>query len=483
MMCRALAVLAFAAVLLTATAPLHAQAAWEYAPYRVRIWLALEQVPQLPPEFVAVWSEQLKARAASVLGAVWEVEAEAVPPALQADMFWRLEDLTAERVAAVAKEGVRSDKLYLVNIVTDAAGYRVAVRELDGRTRQMGPAALRTAPALADVPGAVWDAVYESFTPLARIERVDDKLIAARLRAGGLIVDSESPALIEPGMVLSPYLRRNDRSGEPVKNGVAPLPWTLLAVESRTDSLLSCRMYSGYRSAIPTRGGARLERLAMLIRPRYATTRLVLESRAADGRPLVGYDLYSKLPADTEAEPELIGSSDSFGSLELLRGDGTIRLFYIKSGRQLLGRLPIVPGQAPELVVKLPDDDSRLQAEGFISALQSRALDLVARREILAARFRRQLKDQKYADAQTLLDDFRKLETQVDLRRSLDEAQQDMRATDKLTQTRIDKLFAEARKLLNLKALSDEMLNELNRELIAARSGQTAGGGAAKTTN
>lgn len=469
---------AAAALLLTAMTAQSAfgQAAWEYSPYRVRVWLALESVPQLPADLVAPWGARLQSRSEAVLGAVWQVETEPAPLALREDLLTRLDLLTPERVASVAKEAIRNDKLYLAAIRTAPGGYEIAVRELDGRTRQAGPIVRRTAAGLDGLPSALWDALYESFTPIVRIERVEDKQIIARLRAGGLIVDPASPALIEPGKVLSPLLRRNDRSGEPTKNGISTLAWTLLAVESRTDSLLMCKVYSGFRSAIPTRGGVRLERLAMLTRPRFEGTRLIVESRGEKSRPLAGYDLYSVPPEDPKAEPELIGSTDSFGSLELLRGDGSIRLLYIKSGRQLLARLPLVPGQAQELTVKLADDDSRLQAEGFVVALQGRALDLVARREILAARFRARVKERKFADAQKLLDSFRTLETQQDLRKSLDDAQRSVKASDKLTQTRIDKLFADARGLLNLKALRPEMLNELTGELAAARSGETAGG-------
>lgn len=471
--------LAVAALLLTVLTAESAfgQAAWEYSPYRVRVWLALEAAPQLPAELLAPWGEQIQLRSETALGAVWQVETEPAPPVLREDLLTRLELLTPERIASVAKEAVRNDKLYLAAIRTSPGGYEVAVRELDGRTRQVGPVARRIAAGLDGLPPALWDALYESFTPIVRIERVEDKQITARLRAGGLIVDPASPALIEPGMVLSPLLRRNDRSGEPTKNGIAPLAWTLLEVESRTDSLLTCQVYSGYRSAIPTRGGVRLERLATLTRPRFEGTRLVVESRDQNSRPLAGYDFYSMPAGDVAAEPELIGSTDSFGSLELLRGDGSIRLLYIKSGRQLLARLPLVAGQAPELTVKLADDDSRLQAEGFVVALQGRALDLVARREILAARFRARLKERKFADAQKLLDEFRTLETQQNLRRSLEDAQRSVKAADTLTQTRIDKLFADARGLLNLKALRPEMLNELTGELAAARSGETAGSG------
>ena len=94
----------------------------------------------------------------------------------------------------------------------------------------------------------------------------------------------------------------------------------------------------------------------------------------------------------------------------------------------------------------------------------------LTRREILAARLRSRLKEGKLAEAQQLLDEFRQLQTQANLRRDLEQFRQQSRSPDRLTQTRIDKLLADAQKILLLKPLSDELLTQLTRELSAARS-------------
>lgn len=449
------------------------QAAWEYSPYQVRVWIALEPVPQLPDELIPGLAESLAARSESVFGAVWQLEAAAAPPALQADLLHGLDSLTAERIAAVAKEGLSADKLYVASITAAPHGYNLAVREVDGRARQIGPVERASLPALESLSPTLWDLIVHSFIPIARVERIEEEQAVLRLRAGGLIVDPASSALIEKGMVLRPVLRRNDRAGEPAKTGgITAVPWTLIRVDERADARLACSLFSGYRGALPTRGSARTERLALLVKPRWESTRLVLQSRADHSKRLAGYDVYSRSPEETE--PELIGATDSFGSLDLARRDGSVQLLFVKNGRQLLARLPIVPGQAPELTVQMADDEGRLQAEGFVVAFQGRALDLVARRQIIASRFRARLAEGKLAEAQELLDEFRRLETRLDLSRALDEAQQSVSASDRLTQTRIDKLLTDARKLLNVKELSDELLNQLTRELTAARTGAPA---------
>jgi hypothetical protein len=467
-----LALLVAGAMLLPAIWPAAArgQAAWEYTPYQVRVWIALEETPQLPDELVPSLAEFLTRRAESVRGAVWQLEAQAAPAAIRSELLSGLESLTAERLAAVAKDGLSGDKLYLAAIRVAPQGFDLALREVDSRSRQLGPVARGSAASLDLLPTVLWDLIAAEFTPLVRIERVTDDQVVARLRAGGLVIDPASTALVQPGAVLRPVIRRNDRTGQPAKvGGINAVPWTLMRVEQRSNSLLECKVFSGYRGAIPSRGGARTDRLALLVRPRFERTSLVLESRSASKKRLAGYEVSSRLPEETDPVP--LGATDSFGTLDLRSEGGGLRMLYVKNGRQLLARLPIVPGQAEQLVASLADDEGRLQAEGFVMALQSRAIDLVARRQIIAARLRARLKDGKIDEAQTLLEDFRKLETRIDLSRSLDEAKQGLVAGDRVTQARIDKLFADAGKLLAVKQLSDELLNELTRELAAAKGG------------
>jgi hypothetical protein len=463
-----LAILIFAVVVPTQFA--HAQAAWEYSPYRVRVRIALEQTPQLPPAIVASLGEMIAARAETVLGAVWQVETAAATAALRDELLYGGE-LPVDKIAALSPEELSGDKLLLAAIVRRGGGFHVTVREVDCRTRQLGAAINRTAISLPALRPAVWDALLESFTPLAKIEMVEENRITARLRAGGLIVDPASRALVEPGMVLRPILRRNDRTGQPLKGGIQAIPWTLLAVEKRNDALLTTTLSSGFRTTIPTRSSSRSERLALLVRPRWPSTRLLLRARTDATKPLAGYEIHVKPPGASAEQTELLGVTDVDGAVDLSRGDGKLQLLYVKSGKQLLARLPVLPGQSESLVASVVDDDRRLQAEGLVLAMQSRALDLVARREILASRFRARLKSGQLAEAQQLLDDFRKMETRQELARDLDQYRQRISSPDRLTQLRIDKLFADAQKLLALRQLSDEMLGQLTRELSAARSG------------
>ena len=113
--------------------------------------------------------------------------------------------------------------------------------------------------------------------------------------------------------------------------------------------------------------------------------------RQQPDQPLVGYEVYSRPPED-EQSTELIGRTDWRGELWIERdARQPIQLLFVRNGQQLLGKLPLVPGDQPLLVAPLRDDELRLEAEGFLLGVQENLVDLVARREVLAVRIRREI--------------------------------------------------------------------------------------------
>jgi len=453
-----------------------AQAAWEFSPYDVKVCLALGHEPEFTPAFAALAREELVNRADTVFFATWKLAAMSPNPAIAGQMLTHWDDLAFDDIKVGDAELVKGDKLYLVAVTRDRGEYLVRGRELDLKTRVMGPTLERRCGALPAIPLACWDIITATFIPLAKIESILDKSVIARVRAGGLITDPGSPALIQPGDALRPIIRRNERNGEPTKNGIQPIAWTVLSVQSRHGSLLDCSIASGYRTPLPTRANARMERLAVVARPRLPTTRVVLQSRGKDPHPLTGYEVFVKGIDDKPTE--LLGVTDWRGSIEVPRGDVLVRTLYIKNGNQLLARLPLVPGDQPDAVATTAEDDFRLRTEGYVMALQGRVTDLVARREILAARIRKRISEGKLNEADDLLKDYGKLETRDDLIKELDARQGEIGDNDaileKVTKQRINNLMGEARNLLLNKFLDPETKNVLAREVEKARGGNTA---------
>ena len=134
-----------------------------------------------------------------------------------------------------------------------------------------------------------------------------------------------------------------------------------------------------------------------------------------------------------------------------------------------MARLPVIPGIHHPLDVPLPDDNPRLKAEATLIALRENLIDLVARRNILLARIRKQIDSDKLDEASRLLNQFEELEGRAQFNRELNKQEQLHRSTDPQIQHRIDKLFRETRVVLG-HFLDARAASKLRDELNAAQS-------------
>jgi hypothetical protein len=445
--------------------PVSAQESWEYSPYQVQIWLVLPDDPTWRVGNFEQLKQVLLGRAESKFGPSWECVVDQAPDTIAGEVRIALADLKVDQVQSVVPQGFKADKIYLVAIAEDIGSFLVRIRELDYRARQFGMVRELDVPQRDALPWRIWDGIVQAFTPIAKIERVDKMDVTARIKAGGLITEDDSAAWIRTGAALLPVIRRNDRFGEPANNGISRVAWTMLEVLEQDGVQLKCKLHTGYRSPIPSKGTARLERLALLVQPQFPSTRLHLRSRDKQAVPLVGYEVWRKTQG---LEGELIGRTDWRGDIELPREEaGQLQTLLIKSGGQLLARLPLVPGQEPRMEAAVVNDDLRVQAEGILQSFQSRIMDLEARRQITAIRMRAKIKERKFDEAQQLLEEFRTIDTREQMKRLLD--QQVIRSNDPTTQKRIEKLFVDANTLL-FKFLDPNMGIALQTELIQAKA-------------
>jgi hypothetical protein len=437
-------------------------------------------------------SETIRRRADIEVGAPWSASVAAPPEALWAAVAFDIEDVSAEDIQQAAETALADDKIILLAVAGTPWDTTLKVRELDCRTRRFGPLVERRVRNPSEYAMAAFEAVREAFTPITRIELGQGKTAVVRVRAGGLILEPNSPAHIETADVLLPILRTNDRYGKPMPGRISEIPWTLLQVTARSrdnPSVLNCSIHSGMRSPIRGRVSARRQRFAMLLRPAGECTDLVVEGRARqrDEVPprLAGLEIYSKIPPveppqekgpeeeqleEKRNPPEFLGYTDWRGKLRIPpTKDGEMRLLYVKNGGQLLARLPIVPGASPMQLAQVPDDNPRLQAEGQIRGLSGEIMDLVAQRQILAIRIRKRIEEGKLDEAEDLLDDFRSLKTRSDMQKSLDQQRQrQLPSPYSSVQTRIDQLYGETRSMLG-KYLDPVLAGQLTQELRQAR--------------
>ncbi len=464
---RGVSVLLWVGLVLAGSSQLPAQATWEYSPYSLKVWLALDNAAELSPGLVQRIQQAVSERAWVVAGATWRVDVALCPAPLASDVARRPERVTVADVQPLAPDLLKQDdKLLLLGIRDDLTGLTIAVRELDCRTRFWQPPVTRRVSQPGRVADEAFAALADAFVPFGRIETAKGKEAAIRVRADGLITGEQCPARIAAGDVLVPIIRRNDRLGEPLENGIQQASWTFLTVGERRGPQWQCQVYSGMTSPLGGRSSARTVRLALRAQPRGETTDLFVRTQGDTPAPLGGYEVYSKPPEGEDAA--LLGVTDWRGRIQVGRQPNLLQILYVRNGGQLLARLPVVVGLEPSVSIQVTNDDPRLFAEGYVKGLQNRIMDLVARRELYVARFRRHIQNKELDQAKTLLETFRGLENRSDLSRQLDQQVQRIKSDDRRVQAKIDKLFTDTRQLL-LKFLDPRTSNQLADELLRAQ--------------
>jgi len=467
-----------------------AQESWEFSPYKVRVWVAIDSSAGLTPAYRKQLDKTLEQRAESQMPAVWDLSTSSPPGALAAAMSLDLNSVQRADVERVAADVLDCDKLMLLSVRATSRAFQVQAREMDGRTRRFGPVIERSVRQLRMLDAECFSAILSAFGAMVRIEQGEGRHLTVRLRAGGLITDRASPAYIAEGDVLQPVIRRNDRLGQPTSINV--VQWTYLQVERRSEinpNLLEVYVHSGWRSPIRGNTGSRREQYAFVIRPTHVSTNLLVEARPLrrgdEPYPLEGMEIYSKRPsteppsqlpeerqaAEKRNPPEYLGRTDWRGAVAIPRGDLPLRLLYIKNGSQLLARLPIVPGLDLSQVAQVPDDDPRLQAEGYIKGYNGELTDLVAQRQMYATQIRKRLAEGQVAEAEKLLERFRELPSRNNMVRELDQQQTRQKTSPTRTvQQRIERLYADTRKMVT-KYLDPSLDGALLTELNQARAG------------
>jgi hypothetical protein len=370
-----------------------------------------------------------------------------------------------------------NDKLTLIRVAPHRGGFLVEARELDCRTRQWSDVIARRAPHTSLVALEAFRAVQEAFRPVARIEQVKGQAVTVRLRAGGLVETSDSPAHFPEEMVLVPVVRLNDRHGLPRENGIQVAPWAYIAPKETIGAgRLDCDLVAGVATPLGARSSSRIEKYGLAAPVRHEKTDVIIRARPLSRTdtepppPLAGYEVHERLPGAEDLT--FVARTDWRGLVEIGKTDHPLRVLYVKNGNRILSKFPVVPGLLPQVEVNVMNDDRRLEVEGFVSGLQSRIMDLVIAREVLALRIRNRVRDGKLDEAEALMKEFRLLPSrdQVQAELNREEARQRLLPTDNATKAQINKLFGDTRDLIT-QHLEPTLAQALDKELMAARSG------------
>jgi len=459
-MIRLIAIVLTMALLSWRTISATAQDAWEYTPYEVQVYLTAAPGETLSDQQWNTIAQHLHDRADTVVGGAWRLKVERPPAELQAALAGGLEALKAEHVPAIVPP---PDKVIVLAVRSNPEA-AIDAREFDSRSLQWSAVQSRAALQGVRLPREAFLALTEAFSPLAQVAEVRGKEALLRLRAEGFAPRDPAWQWTQVGDVFRGVLRSNERSGQ--ARGVQEIPWTLLEVAEVTPTGVLCHIESGVRGAISAKRG-RSEVVALLVRPTRGETRLELHARTADAKPLAGYDVYATDRAGSKIER--LGRSDRTGSVIVPSGEAKYRILLVKDGQELLARLPIVPGLAPSVTARIPDDARRLEVEAFVVGLQESVVDLVARRAVLLARAESRLDADDVEAAEKLIEEVRRMETREQLQQRIAVERRRFTSDDPTVQRKIDRLFDDTTQLLG-RYLNPADVESLLRRLREERS-------------
>ncbi|MGN6136776.1 MAG: hypothetical protein ACTHOU_20030 [Aureliella sp.] len=208
------------------------------------------------------------------------------------------------------------DKLFLVRIERGIEEYRVAVGELDCPMRHFGPTLAGATVNWKNVPSVAVDCFVRAFAPVARIEEANGRVVGLRTRAGGLI-GQRNPAFIQPGDVLQPMIRRDDRRG--VATLLEPIPWTYIAITSGDGIRIEGTVLSALGNILQGKQTRRAQRVALRVRPTgdHSDIKVVMRTDLSQAQP--GCQVYER-DLMTE-ELRLVGNTDWRGIITIDRPD------------------------------------------------------------------------------------------------------------------------------------------------------------------
>lgn len=392
--------------------------------YRVRIEVVFGDEPLLTESVRERTLHDLRSRIRAVFGATWRADVidsrERTITSID-----RLGDLRPDEVTVGADAEL--DKVFVVAVpgrdANDPLGRLVVGGiELDVATGRLGTVVTRSTARADRIGATILAVVYATFSPLAVVERVEGDSAAFRSVAAGLITAAEDRLVARPGDTFAPYLRYFDKTGTLVR--VQRIPSTYLRASETTGPSMLASIVSAYRAPLGTRINRRVEILALAVHATREETRVRLVRSGRAKTPAAGttVEIVRKLRVRDAAIGEPFESmSDRDGIVRVPRTEGSeFSWLYVKSGRSVIARVPVLAGAESQVDVEVPDDRPRLEVEGGIDLLMGDLVDTVAKRETLLNRIQVLARNGDWDTVDELLPELDRIPTSAEFETRLD---------------------------------------------------------------
>ncbi len=362
-------------------------ASWEFLPYRIVVYVEFDAAPDWTSDARGTFVSELESRAHSLVGGVWDLRVAEAP----ADLRWNsTADIARVAGDSVLAAALDADKLMLVGVGRSIDGRRECrIREFDLRSENWGPVFASSQPSRVGLTDGLAAALWAAFRPLLRVEAMPGPgLIVACVRGGELPIATPAHSLVREGWAFRPLVRHFDARGRTLKNGVFPIDWTLLIVDSAGGAMARCHVATGIEDPLDLKLDGRTEYFGLAaITPRKTSTELTVRARGTQ-RPLEDIEILAQRPS--EKSPRLVGRTDSQGTIKL-ESNGDVATIFLRSGDDLLARFPLVAGLDRSVTAQVNDNGRRLESGQLVTRLSDELIDLVAQETALKTRFRRQV--------------------------------------------------------------------------------------------
>jgi hypothetical protein len=427
----------------TLGAGVHAQSVWERTPYRTAIILIVADNTDLPSQADVRLQNELEIQIDAHIGGAWNAVFETPPSEMRERLLGGEDRLSMD---FIPEEWISQyDKLLWIVIKGGAPRYSIRAGDFDVQTQTPSP----VIDARSSHPGALaiqsFRTLCLAFTPLARVEEVEEDQVGLRLRAASLIPKNSPLRDVTSGSMFQPIVRYEDREGNVRR--IDQLDWTVLKVEAVRAAQLECVLYTGMRSPLSARRRGRSQQLALMMVPPERPSVITLHGFRDPFPILPGYEVYALQPGDTKAT--LLGRTDEQGRISVSPDPETqLRILLVKNGTRYLARLPLVPGYESMLRAPIANDDDRLAAESRLMGLQEEVIDIVTEREVLSRRVDAMIEAGREEEASKAYMQLRSLKSRDRLLMELSQERRLAVTEDDLAQRRIDAMFEETRRLV-----------------------------------
>jgi hypothetical protein len=435
------------------------------SPYRTKLVLLLK-VPQAARQMLqAVLPRHLSQRTTAAIGPIWNLEFAQLSKVDVHRLSKSFDELATEPVANLTND---CDKLVVVLVSSDRENYRIQLKTFDTLLQVWSTTFEFEQGRLHEVPETVFWALRETFAPVATFKAVPDaeQQVTVSWKGSSLPTKAHSGEWVRPGDILLPVLRRTNRDGTNIEGGIQQVPWTYLQIDSGETEGTTARVFSHSKRPFGGRRRGTVEQNAILSRGPLRHVVVQLQSRTNNNLPLAGFDVYRQVPG--QEATTWVGKSNLQGEVEIAPDKFPLEMVFVKSGSQVVAKLPVAFGSEHLVTVPLVDDPARLEAEAKVALVREQLIDLVARRTILAARVRQQIDDGKFDEAAKLVGQLEEMPGPAQFNQLLAKHEQLSRSPHPVVQKRIEKLFADTRVVLG-HFLDPRLATDLRIELADAR--------------